>query len=231
MVTIACVQARLASSRYPQKALALLDGHPLIWHVVSRVRQVRGLAAVRLVVPAADADRLSAACAGLAVEVWPTQTVPLRTRTDGTVAAWDVLSAYCATAYDLQAHDWVLRVTGDCPAWRPWVGTGLLALRDHYLAEPSLPRPPWFSADVTCSGWPDGADAELVPVALLRAAASQATWPADREHVTRWLRRTYPPAILAAPHDEGHLKLSIDEPQDLTTVRQYLRAVRSCEVA
>lgn len=217
-MTVAIIQARLSSRRFPRKALADLEGHPLIWWVCTRVREVAGLGRVVLVCPESDAEAFTAVVPP-GVEVLPSQTTPVRWHPDGSVAAWDVLAAFARATEHLEPSDWVLRVTGDCPCWNPEVGRGLLLFAAMHSQEDEL----WASADTTCSGWADGEDAELIPVYLLRHIAERAFWPLDREHVTRYLRRHYPYYVLDAPEDRGHLKLSIDRIEDLTAVREYLR--------
>lgn len=203
MPTIAVIQARMGSTRFPRKSAALWLAKPLIQHVIDRVRQVETLAEIRLAVPPQDAEAFTSLDLGVCVYA-------------PEVAEADVLGRFAAATTDLDPSDWVLRVTGDCPLWNPEVGRRLLAERGAW------DNPAWATADTTCSGYADGEDAELFPVWLLRAAARYAVWPLDREHVTRWMRRRYPPATLEAPEDRGHLKLSIDTPEDLTRVREYL---------
>ena len=43
MSVIGVVQARMGSSRLPGKAMAELAGKPLIWHMIDRMRRVKGL--------------------------------------------------------------------------------------------------------------------------------------------------------------------------------------------
>ena len=60
-VIVAIIPARYQSSRFPGKALALLDGRPLIEHVYRRTSQVRAIARVLV---ATDDDRIRQAVEG-----------------------------------------------------------------------------------------------------------------------------------------------------------------------
>src|SRR6266487_6113914 len=46
MSTVAIIQARMGSLRLPGKVLLPLAGHPVLWHVSQRARQVPGITAV-----------------------------------------------------------------------------------------------------------------------------------------------------------------------------------------
>lgn len=210
MATVGVIQARLSSRRFPRKALADLLGHPVIWWVCTRVREVEGLDRVILACPPADREAFTALnlpCEVLAPDV-PED---------------DVLARFAAVAelLGLNDDDLILRVTGDCPAWNPTVGAGVI--RQAYLCNDER-YARLVTADTTCSGWPDGWDAEAFTAAMLRDADRHDTWALDREHPTRSMRREYDIQVFVNPHgDFGHLKLSIDTPEDLTRVREYLQ--------
>jgi len=217
MATVAMVQARLNSQRFPRKALAeVAPGLPMVRAVCLQVLQTHGLDDTILVCPPCDLGAFASALSGLPVRLAPAQTVPVRWHPDGTVAAWDVLAAFASVASDLPDDALVARITADCPALDPEAVTLTLAAA----------RVTGFAvSEHTASGWPDGSACEVVTVGLLREAARAATWPRDREHPTRWLYRHHPAIVVENPHgDVGHLKLSVDCEADLTRVREYLQA-------
>ncbi len=43
MKSVAIIQARVSSTRLPEKALKDLCGHPLIFHVIERAKKIRGI--------------------------------------------------------------------------------------------------------------------------------------------------------------------------------------------
>ncbi len=92
----------------------------------------------------------------------------------------DVLDRYHGAARAVGATT-VMRVTSDCPLIDPQLCGEVLAV----LAS--------TGADYVCNSlpplWPHGLDCDAFPAAHLAHAAREATLPADREHVTLWLKR------------------------------------------
>ena len=55
---VGVIQARPGSRRFPNKVLGSLAGHPMLWHVIRRLRRTESLDRIVVVVPPADADVL-----------------------------------------------------------------------------------------------------------------------------------------------------------------------------
>jgi spore coat polysaccharide biosynthesis protein SpsF (cytidylyltransferase family) len=212
---VAIVQARLGSTRFPRKALADLNGHPLIWHVVSRAAQIPGVNQIVLAVPASDKAELGAAVCGLNCFVY------------GHVGpGQDVMARFAAVAR-LSRADAICRVTGDCVVLDPQIAGQVLKL--FHASQPCH----FASNDTLISGYVDGTDFAVMGRAALETAAAQATDPADREHIECWFKRPengmrcvtlYNPVPWTGP-----AKLSVDTPEDLETVKAWLAITKPCE--
>lgn len=197
-MTLAIIQARLGSTRFPNKALADICGHSLIERVFDRVLEVDGVDHVVLAVPEGDGW----------MHAWATE-VP-------GVPAGDVLTRFVMVATRYPDHDTIMRVTGDCPLFDPRQAEKVLAL---YRSTPACEYA-WNVAD----GYTDGEDCEV----FSRAALLQAHWHAqgnDREHVTPWIRRHYVVATLPPEPRRLVRKTSIDTMADLERVRLMLEGV------
>jgi spore coat polysaccharide biosynthesis protein SpsF len=193
------LQARLASTRLPGKALELIEGRPLLEHCLRRL-SAAGVARVVLATTTLEED---------------TALCDLATRLGLAVyrgSDADVLDrmAKAAEAFDL---DPVIRATGDNPAvdieasFR--VLATLRALHADYVLEDGLPY---------------GAAVEAVTRDALLRAAREARDLDDREHVTTWVKRrsdlwnlAFPAA--PAPLRRPDLRVTVDTPADLTFVR------------
>lgn len=191
------VQARAGSARLPSKFAKVIQGRPMLVHVLERA------AAIGFPVWLATSDtERDTAVANIGVEAGVSVFRG---------SEWDVLSRFAAIVAATDAKI-VLRLTGDCPLCAPEIARevfGLFCGAGIGLA----------SNDTTCSGWPDGLDVEVMFGHDLLAAAEHTTDRADREHVTPALRRSLPHAILRCGEDWSRLKISVDCAADLERVR------------
>ena len=193
------LQARLASTRLPGKALELIEGRPLLEHCLRRLESA-GVARVVLATTSLDED--SALCdlaTRLGIAVYRGSDTDVLGRMAGAAQAFDL--------------DPVVRATGDNPAVDiDAAGRVLAALNGLH-------------ADYVCEdGLPVGAAVEAVTRAALLRADREADDPGDREHVTTWVKRRSdlwnlafpaPPVPLRRPD----LRLTVDTPADLAYVR------------
>ena len=209
---VAVIQARLGSSRFPRKSLAMFRDRPMIEHVIQRVQQVPRVDEVVVAVPTVDkalagavrdyGSRLVNTDAGrrpVRVVCGPEQNVLLR--------LWMAAVSY--------RDDVVMRITGDCPVWSPRAGTEVLRA---FLHDPQGRQ--FWSNDTTRSGWPDGTDTEVFSMDLLSRArhARKSLTDDDREHVTTWMKRTLYPDLGLVRREQDKvtpLKLSVDTRADL----------------
>lgn len=203
---LAVVQARSGSTRLPGKVLAPLGGTTVLGLLLQRLARARTLDAVVVAtttLPEDDAVEAEAAAHGAAVVRGPVD---------------DVLERF-GLALDRFAPAVVVRLTADCPLGDP-------ALVDDAVA-PVLAG----EADVVSNGtdgYLRGFDVEAVRADALARARTEATDPIDRVHVTPWLYR--PEAGLRVvelpwPEDHGHLRLTVDAPEDLEVVQAVVHRV------
>lgn len=165
--TLAFVQARMRSSRFPGKVLAPVAGTPLVDRVVEAVAAAMGRESV-LVVTSTDRsdDPLAAHLAARGVACF---RGPLD----------DVLERFRLAA---EAHpcEWILRICADSPLLDP---DELRSVLDAREAGSDL------VTTRTSAGSPHGRNAELVRADTLRSLPDDELTPEDREHVTQFLYR------------------------------------------
>jgi len=207
--TIAVIQARLGSQRFPEKMFAELGGHSLLEWVVRRVQRSKLLD--RVVVATTQEpldDRLVAKCKQLGVEVRRGSTN-------------DVLGRF-VSAIEGDTADAVVRICAD----NPFIDPGCIdqVVREFHSAgvEYAFNHRPYGDCN-----YADGFGAEVMSAGLLRRLATMNLTPQQREHVTlaivdesvavKSLACTAPPQ-LAYPH----LRFDVDEVQDLDLLRELL---------
>lgn len=197
------IQARLGSTRLPRKALAMIDGHTMLAHVVFRSCRISPLGMRALTIVAVPQNDLP--------EIAQGSGVPGLARWVGGPPN-DVLRRYVRAAHECNV-DPIVRLTADCPLIDPEACRRVIDVFDpaagiHYA---SNIRPET-----------DGLDCEIFSRALLDTAAEQAETPYDREHVTPWMRRNTRTAFVREP--DLPRKTSVDTAEDLAYVRELVAA-------
>ena len=201
-MVIAIIQARLNSSRFPNKALADINGKPMIVHVLERATQIAGVDLVVAAIPSGD-TRLEKVIreAGVYPVLGDEQ---------------DVLSRFMDATRGRNV-DTVMRLTGDCPALDPSVAIKTLEL---FLA--NRPQIDYANNDTLSSGYPDGWDVEVFSMDALEQAHALAK-PYEREHVTTWMKKNLSCITRKADTPWTGPKLSVDTEEELAVVSDYLR--------
>ena len=197
----AIIQARMTSTRLPEKILKDICGKPELWHVVTRVRR-----------------------SGLVDDTIVATTL---SETDDVVAAFceregfpcfrgseeDVLDRYYRAALHVGA-DVVVRVTGDCPLIDPGVIDAVLSLYGEGGHD--------YVSNVVPPTFPDGLDVEVFSLRALELSSRNAKLRSEREHVSLYVRNhpeLFGAACLRADVDRSDLRWTVDEPEDLEFVR------------
>lgn len=204
MKTVAIIQARMSSSRFPGKVLADLRGRPMILFMLERVQRCRlvdEVAVATSVDPSDDPLASVVEAAGYRV---------LRGDLN------DVLGRYLTAARAVEA-DVVIRLTGDCPLLDPEVVDRTIALRSEADVD--------YASNIDPPSFPDGMDCEVFTRGLLERAGNSAVTSYDREHVTPWMRRDangIDRANLEFLLDASALRLTVDHADDLAAIRAVL---------
>ena len=209
--TIAVIQARLGSQRFPAKMLADLGGHSVLEWVVTRVR--RSTLVDRTVVATTQEtldDRLVAECQRLGVEA-------KRGSTD------DVLGRF-VSAIEGDAADAVVRVCAD----NPFIDPGCIDQVIREFRESGVDYAYNHRPFGDCN-YADGFGAEVVSRRLLEQMHDSQLTEQQREHVTLSIvdgsvrastHACRAPSELAYPQH----RFDVDEPSDLARLSQLVIA-------
>lgn len=204
MKSVAIVQARMGSTRFPGKVMQLVCGRPLIELLLQRLSAVRSLDQIVLATSVDPRDDpLAAHVRQLGVTV-------------SRGSEQDVLDRYYQAAVESGA-DVVVRLTGDCPLIDPRLVDEAMALfKDGEADYLSNTDPPTY---------PDGLDIEVFTFAALECAWRHARRPAEREHVTPYLRESgrFRVRSLRNEQDLSAVRWTVDDPQDLEVVAAVFR--------
>lgn len=204
MTTIAVIQARAGSTRFPGKVLADLNGRPMLAHVVERVRRCRTI------------DRVV-----VATSTGPTDdaVAELAQRAEASVLRGpleDVLRRFVMAAREYSASV-VVRITADCPLVDPELVDALVEMRAREGAD--------YASNIDPRTYPDGYDVEVMTRDCLERLDREAARPDEREHVTLRVRERpdeYRRASLCLPRDLSAVRLTVDYPDDLVKIGDLL---------
>lgn len=200
VTTVAVIQARMGSTRFPKKVMRPINGRPMIELLIERLARAKTLDEIVLAtsVDAAN-DELASYVEHLGYRVFRG-------------SEQDVLARYMAAAEPLQP-DAVVRITGDCPLIDPGVVDRIVSafLEDGYDYV-SNTMPPTF---------PDGLDTEVFTFTALKLAAEEARGDADREHVTPFIHSSgrFCCRNITSASDYSDRRWTVDEPEDFEVVR------------
>lgn len=199
MKVVAIVQARMGSTRLPNKVMKLIGGVPMIELLLSRLSRAKELDQIVV------ATSLDAKNEPLAAHVEKMGYLCVRGDEN------DVLQRYLDAAHASDA-DVVVRVTGDCPLIDP-------ILVDEVVSQFKLRQVDYLS-NTLFPTYPDGLDTEVFTLAALARAVRESQDPFDREHVTPYLRRPelFTTAGITSTEDFSGLRWTVDEAADFEVV-------------
>lgn len=205
MKIVAIIQARMGSSRLPNKVLAEINGKTLIEIMIDRMRHAKLIN--KLVVATTDSqsdDVLNEWLLERGVNVFRGSEV-------------DVLDRFYNCAL-LNSADIVVRLTADDPLKDPEIidrAIGIL-IKDTNLDYVSNTLNPTF---------PEGLDVEVLKFSALERAHREAVLLSDREHVTPYIWRNVEKFVTASfTHNENlnHWRWTVDKKCDLDFIREVL---------
>ena len=196
----AIVQARCGSTRFPNKVFTEIDGKPLIWHVVDRLKHSEKIDDIIIATTTTDKDDK--------IEEWCSQNKVKCFRGDEN----NVLNRFYKASIQYPS-DVIVRITADDPFKEPRViddviNTYLSGKYDYVTNN----YPPSF---------PEGLDCEVFSSKLLCEMEEKSNDSFEREHVTQYVFRhpnDYRIGNVSNGEDLSYLRWTIDTVDDLNMV-------------
>ncbi len=207
MNVVIIVQARLGSTRLPNKILRKLNGDSVLEFLIKRLGRCKKASRIVIATTTKPAD-------GLLIEYAKKLSVAYYRGSED-----DVLDRTYHAAKQEKAGV-VVRVTSDCPLNDPklidsmieeFLGSGL-----DYLCNR---KPPTY---------PDGYDTEVFTFAALEKAWKEAKFKFEREHVTPYISEhedIFKVKSIFYPKDCSHYRLTVDYEEDFELVKKVYGAL------
>ena len=209
---LAVVQARMGSKRLPGKAVATLQGQPMILRQLERLRACRRL---NKIIVATSSETDDDGLAGLVVS---------RGYAVYRGAGSDILDriARCAEAAGPVTH--VVRIKGDAP----FVDAGVIDQAVH-LAQTSGAA---YTSNRVQRTYPAGLEVEVITVEAIRAAAAEVRDPLALISPTAAIRQDpdrFSQAHVKARRDWSHYDWRVKTPADLAFARSIYDALYAAD--
>ncbi len=202
------IQARTGSNRLPGKVLAEIEGKPLIWHVINRVKQIKSVQQIAIITTKKDDDKILLDFAekneiiGFAGE------------------ESDVLDRHYQCAKNISAEP-IIRITSDCPLIDPFLVEEIIQffLKNNYD----------YVSNVLPPTYPDGLDTEIFTFKTLEKIAMEAKLTSDREHVTTYISKNpnkFKIGNYTNSNNLSNYRWTVDRDVDLEFVRQIYSQIK-----
>jgi len=203
----AIIQARITSTRLPGKVLMDIEGKPMLWHVINRLKLSKKINEIILAIPnTKENDILEKFAKDNKVKYFKGSEE-------------DVLSRYYEAAKEFKS-DIVVRITSDCPLIDPQVVD--LVIEKHLNSGAD------YTSNVLQRTFPRGLDIEVFNFKVLEKTQKEARKNYQREHVTPYIYEH--PEIFELQHIEAkgklrrpELRLTVDTKEDLKLIREIYR--------
>ena len=197
----AIIQARCGSTRFPNKVFALIDGKPLLWHVVNRLKYATKIDDIIVATTISEKDDK--------IEEWCKENNVHCFRG----SEENVLNRYYS-ASEAFPSDYVVRITADDPFKEPKVIDAVVTkLMEEGYDHVTNNLPPSF---------PEGLDCEAFKKSALDRSEREAETAFEREHVTQYIY--HHPEIfkignVSNPENLSYLRWTVDKDVDFEMVK------------
>jgi glutamate-1-semialdehyde 2,1-aminomutase len=204
MKVVAIIQARMGSTRLPNKVMKKINEVPMIELLINRLSKAVLIDQILV----ATSDDIKNESLVSHVESLGYACVK------GSES--DVLDRFVKAAH-ASCADIVIRITGDCP------------LVDSDLVDEMIRQFQSKQVDYLCNNYPptypDGLDIEVFSFSALQKASQEATESFDREHVTPYLRHSSQFNIAAHTYieDLSGLRWTVDEANDFEVIKNVFQ--------
>lgn len=167
MNNLLIIQARMGSSRLPDKVLKRICGKPMLQHILERILQSREVEHVIVATTMKDEDRqIEELCREVGIDCFRGSEN-------------DVLDRYYQAAKQYRPRN-VIRITADCPLIDPELIDIIIKIHIEGNYD--------YTSNTLVETFPDGLDTEVFKFSALKEAWDKAELASEREHVTPYIK-------------------------------------------
>lgn len=210
MKILAITQARIGSTRLPEKILKTVNGETLLEIHLKRILKSKHITKLKVATTIErDADKIVRIANSLGVEVYK-----------GSID--NVLERFYQTAI-VEKPDWIVRLTSDCPLIDPIEIDNVINL--------AISKDLDYASNTLKSTFPDGMDAEVFKFSALEKAVNEANLKSELEHVTPYIWKNssfnggtiFQSDCFTNKIDFSHLRLTVDTLEDFLVIEKLIK--------
>jgi len=210
MKILAITQARIGSTRLPEKILKTIQGESLLEIHLKRILQSKLISKLKVATTIEpDAIKIIEICNSLGIEVYR-----------GSVN--NVLERFYLTALP-ESPDWMVRLTSDCPLIDP--------MEIDRVIQFAIANDLDYVSNTLQPTFPDGMDTEVFKFTALERAWKEAKLTSEMEHVTPyiWKNSTYKGGNLFTSdcvindEDFSDVRLTVDTLEDFNVIENLVK--------
>ena len=206
---IGCIiQARVGSSRLPQKVLLNLDEkNSTLLYVINQLKNCKNLD--KIVVATTDLEQDN-----VIEDLMGKNGIPYFRGNEKNVLD---RYYYCAKKFDL---DVIVRVTADCPLIDPEIVDKIIEKFDSKSDD--------YISNTLKNTFPKGTDVEVFTFQALEKAWREAELPSEKEHVTPYIRNKEKFKIknFENKEDLSKFRWTLDRKEDLELIREIIKRIQ-----
>lgn len=167
MNTVLIIQARMGSSRLPNKVLKKICDKPMLEHILKRTLQSKKVEHVMVATTLNEEDKqIDELCHKIGIDCF-------------CGSENDVLDRYYQAAKQYNPRN-VVRITADCPLIDPELIDKIINVHLNGNYD--------YTSNTLVETYPDGLDTEVFKFSALRKAWENAVLASEREHVTPYIK-------------------------------------------
>jgi spore coat polysaccharide biosynthesis protein SpsF len=212
MKILAITQARIGSTRLPEKILKTINGVSLLEMHLIRIQQSKLISKLKVATTTeTDSNKIVSLCHKLGIEVHK-----------GSLN--NVLDRFYETALP-EKPDWVIRLTSDCPL--------IDALEIDKVIQFAIDKDLDYASNGLTPTLPDGMDVEVFKFTALKKAWNEAEIASELEHVTSyiWKNSTYKGGAIFRSDcvindtDYSAIRLTVDTLEDFQVIEALVKLI------
>ena len=212
------IQARMGSTRLPGKVMKVVNGRPLLGHLIDRLKKSKFYSSILIATTQDERD-------SCIVDYCTESQIPVFQGSEQ-----DVLGRYYFAALEASS-DVVVRITSDCPLMDPKIVDEVIEFYlknqnpDQSLNQSQNQNNYDYVSNVLHRSYPRGMDVEVFSFKSLEKAYKEATLERDREHVTPFIYSN--PSIfrlgsVSNSEDLSAYRWTVDTKEDCLLVKKIL---------